>query len=170
MSGQKTVLFRETQMLAPGWLFPAMAALFSVIGLVAVLFFREPLRLEGFLETTLFLVAPPLFVLLFRLVRMDTEIDEEGIHVRFAPFVRKSFLFREIVNLHIRKYRPLVEYGGWGIKGWKRSNRAYTLKGNQGLQLELANSDRVLIGTCKPEELGRLVARLGGARPPPGGE
>jgi hypothetical protein len=65
----------------------------------------------------------------------------------------------EIVSWDARTYRPILEYGGWGIryspfgKGW-----AYNISGNQGVQLELMNGKRILIGSQRAEELARTIA------------
>jgi hypothetical protein len=46
-----------------------------------------------------------------------------------------------------RKYRPILEYGGWGIRcGWK-GGRAYNVSGNEGVQLVFKNGKRLLIGS-----------------------
>ncbi len=37
-------------------------------------------------------------------------------------------------EFYARKYRPIREYGGWGIRyGW--NGRAYSTSGNEGVQL-----------------------------------
>ena len=62
-----------------------------------------------------------------------------------------------------RTYRPLLEYGGWGIryapfgKGW-----AYNVHGSQGVQLELTNGKRILIGSQRAEELARAIGEAKG--------
>jgi hypothetical protein len=68
-----------------------------------------------------------------------------------------------IVRWEARTYRPILEYGGWGIryspfaKGW-----AYNVSGNQGVQLELASGKRILIGPQRAEELARAVGEAKG--------
>jgi hypothetical protein len=52
----------------------------------------------------------------------------------------------------VRTYQPLKEYGGWGLKGTSK-NRAYNMSGKEGLQLELKDGRRVLIGTRKPADI-----------------
>lgn len=96
-----------------------------------------------------------LMALLFLLLRLETTIDEDGIRIQFFPFHLKSrfYSWEEIRKMGIRQYSPIREYGGWGIRGLSRKNRAFNVKGNWGLQLEFENGDLLLIGTSKPEEL-----------------
>ncbi len=49
-------------------------------------------------------------------------------------------------------YRPILEYGGWGIRYGLRG-RAYNVSGNRGLRVELTNGKHILFGSAKPEEL-----------------
>jgi hypothetical protein len=55
-----------------------------------------------------------------------------------------------------RTYKPLSEYGGWGIK-YGRSGWAYNIIGDQGVQLELDNGKRILIGSQHAEELEQAI-------------
>jgi hypothetical protein len=88
------------------------------------------------------------FVLMF-FIRLKTQITNDGIFYRFQPFHRKDkfIAWNDIERAYIRKYDPLSEYGGWGLKGWKRSNRAVNISGDEGLQLVLKNGRKLLIGT-----------------------
>lgn len=58
----------------------------------------------------------------------------------------------------MRTYSPLSEYGGWGYKGGL--GKAYSTGGRQGLQLVLANGDRLLLGTQRPAEMRLILGRL----------
>jgi hypothetical protein len=53
----------------------------------------------------------------------------------------------------------LREYGGWGVRGFG-SNRAYNMRGDQGVQLDLVDGSRVLIGTQRPGELETAIAAM----------
>jgi hypothetical protein len=89
--------------------------------------------------------------LLFYSARLITEVRTDGIYIRFFPF-HFSFLrfgFDSINACETRTYSPIGEYGGWGIRyGW--NGKAYNVSGNQGIQLELNNGKRILIGTQQP--------------------
>lgn len=103
------------------------------------------------------------FVLIFGLLlllKLQTEITTEGISVRFFPFLRlKSFAWNEFDQVYIRQYKPLIEYGGWGIRG-VRKNRAFNVSGKFGIQLIMKNGNKLLIGTKKPSEIEMVLKKL----------
>lgn len=106
-----------------------------------------------------------LMAILFLFLKLRTRIDEKGISFKFTPFHFKSILihWKEVDKAYLRKYNAISEYGGWGIKGgipWVKGNgRAYNVKGNIGLQLELRNGKRILIGTQKKNEVEAVLKR-----------
>ncbi len=98
---------------------------------------------------------------LFFLMRLKTKIDEIGIHYQFYPFHLnfKTIKWNEISNCYVRKYDPIWEYGGWGLKFtfFKNKNKCVTVKGTIGLQLELNNGTKLLIGTQLEEAIQRTL-------------
>ena len=65
----------------------------------------------------------------------------------------------KIRKIYVRKYKPIWEYLGWGIR-FGPSGRAYNTMGKIGLQLELKNGRKILIGTQKKEELKEIIQKL----------
>jgi len=62
----------------------------------------------------------------------------------------------------VRKYSPIGEYGGWGYRvAGKRSGVAYNISGNMGIQIELKNGKKILLGTRKPEEAKEALRKSG---------
>lgn len=94
-------------------------------------------------------------------LRLDTEIRNDGVYVRFFPFALrlKRYGWEEIEKAYVRPYKPLLEYGGWGIR-YGRKGKALNVSGNMGLQLELKNGKKLLIGTRKPEALQAVIEEL----------
>jgi hypothetical protein len=94
--------------------------------------------------------------------RLITQIRVDGIYMRYPPLVGKFKVYKwpAITRLYTRKYKPLIEYGGWGIrygmKGW-----AYNVGGRTGLQLVLNSDTRVLIGTNCAIELTAILQKMG---------
>lgn len=90
-------------------------------------------------------------------LKLEVWIDQEGIHYRFFPLIFKNKLISkaEIQRFEIRKYKPILEYGGWGVRrGFGRKwQRAYNVSGNVGLQIYLTNGKKVLFGTQKPQAI-----------------
>lgn len=105
-----------------------------------------------------------LITVFFFILRLETQINRQGIKVRFYPFHLsfRSYPWESISKAYVRNYSPIMEYGGWGIRfGLMRKGRALNVSGNQGLQLEFNNDKRLLIGTRKPEELKQIMTSLG---------
>ncbi|GAB4368753.1 MAG: hypothetical protein Kow0062_02140 [Acidobacteriota bacterium] len=118
------------------------------------------------------ILAPALLVLValmafLSVCRLVVEVHDDGVHVRFAPFHRRPRRFApdEIADVVVRDYRPLREYGGWGIRIASGGRRAYTVSGTRGCELVLRDGRRIMIGSRQPERLaaaiGAVLARGG---------
>ncbi len=105
-------------------------------------------------------VSITLTVVIFRLIQLNTSIDESGIAVRFFPFIKlRNYDWKDIESIEVRHYQPILEFGGWGIRGF-RNNRALNISGTYGLQIYFKNGKKLLIGTQKAEELSLLIEKL----------
>jgi hypothetical protein len=99
---------------------------------------------------------------LWVLLRLDTSVDEHGLSVRFRPFHLRPrrYGFDRLARWEAVTYRPLLDYGGWGIrlgpKGW-----AFNVSGNRGVRLTFDDGRTLLIGSQRADE---LVAALDAAR------
>ena len=96
--------------------------------------------------------------LLFFFGGMRTEVRADDIHLQGVPlpFCTKHINYSEIETYEARRYHPLRDFWGWGIR-FGRSGRAYTVRGNQGVQLVFKNGQRLLIGSQHPEQLVEAV-------------
>ena len=95
-------------------------------------------------------------------VKLKTRIDNEGIKYQFFPLHSKlnTINWNEINKVYIRKYNPISEYGGWGFKGgffFRRKGTAFNISGNIGIQLELKNGKKLLIGTKQKEKVEQVL-------------
>ena len=107
------------------------------------------------------IVVGPLVVLvvavLLSLSHLDVDVTDEGVTIAFRyVWPARRIGFSEIVGLEVRRYNPLLEYGGWGVrlgpKGW-----GYMTSGNEGVQLRLRKGLPVLIGSARPRELEAAI-------------
>jgi hypothetical protein len=100
-------------------------------------------------------------ILLLWMMSLTTRIDETGIYYRFFPFhfKPKQLLWNEIESAVIRNYKPLAEYGGWGVRV-STNGKAFNVKGKTGLQLTLQNGNRILIGTSNSKQLDTYLQDL----------
>lgn len=145
-------VFKEKQRFNQWWLY----AIFILV--LAVIFMAIYKNSDGFTNfhspiLILFLILATLPIFLILSMQLITRIDHEGISVKFFPF-RSSprfYSWKDIDECYIRKYNPLLEYGGYGIRGlgWKK---AYNVSGNRGIQIVTRDKKNFLIGTRMPEE------------------
>jgi hypothetical protein len=78
------------------------------------------------------------------------------IHMGSLSIIRKTIPFETIESLESVQYRPIRDFGGWGIRGWGR-RRAWTIRGDRAVALGLADDRQFLIGSDYPM---RLEARI----------
>ena len=91
-------------------------------------------------------------------INLTTEVHEDGLYFRFFP-LHLSFRqigLEDIAEFNVEKYRAIIDYGGWGIK-YGRKGQAYNVSGNRGVQLQLSNGKRILIGSQRAEELAEAL-------------
>lgn len=94
------------------------------------------------------------FPLFIYITGLDTEVRHCGLYIRFKPFHRKwmIFEFESIQKVEPVIYKPLMDYGGFGIRYGKKG-KAYNVSGNKGAFLTLKNERTVLIGSNNHEVL-----------------
>lgn len=142
-------LFHEKQQFRQWWIW---LLLLSVTGYSSYQYFYENDSIMG-------MVISISLVILFLVMRLETSIFTDRIHVKFFPFINRRISFSDIENSEIRKYSPLGEYGGWGIR-FRRGSIAYNVSGNKGLELLLTNGKTVMIGTQKAVKLKAALSDI----------
>jgi hypothetical protein len=113
-----------------------------------------------------------LFLLAIPLVfgRLRIEVEEQSLKIRFGylGWPKRDIPLEEIVRTEVVTYRPIRQFGGWGIRGGRFQGEltgCYSMKGNRGLLLSLENQIRVgllrtrrlLLGTPEPEKLQQAI-------------
>lgn len=104
---------------------------------------------------TLLPVAGLLFI-----IRLTTEVREDGVYVQFAPIHRS---FRRIPVDQIQRVEVtefgLLTYGGIGLR-WTPTAVAYMTERGSGISISRKNSKSVVIGSQDAETLARTVEEL----------
>lgn len=106
--------------------------------------------------------VPIAIMALFLLLKLQTQVKPDGIYIRFFPFhlFFKRFGPEDLSDCYARQYKPIWEYGGWGIRFSLRNGKAYNVSGNQGVQLVFKSGRRLLIGSQKPLELEAAIRSI----------
>ncbi len=99
---------------------------------------------------------------LFTVMNLIIEIDHRNLYYSYYPFVRskRKVAKGDIKSMEVRKYKPILEYGGWGYRISPGNGKALNIKGKWGLQLVFKNGDKLLLGTQKKEALARAIEEL----------
>lgn len=158
-------MFRETQQFRQKWLW--LLIILIVIGLawplLLPLFGGKTTQPMPLYVSVLLAIIPVAIIIFMYVLKLDTEITEEGIYFSFFPVVKRKLLpWWEVDTVFIRKYHAIMEYGGWGIRNsmGKKKGRALCVSGDIGIQLVTKDGKRLLIGTQKPEEVQVLLTQF----------
>ncbi len=102
------------------------------------------------------LLFPTLITLLF--TRLDVEVQSDRLSIAFGPvhLIRKRILFADIDSVRGLTYRPLREFGGWGIRP-RGSRTAWTIRGNQAVKVTLQSGKEVYVGSRFPQRLEERI-------------
>lgn len=152
-SEEPTPSFVEVQQFRQRWVWVAFGLL-TVYATVTVALNDVALRFAA-----VFVGVPAAALCLLYVAKLRTEVDADGIHVRFFPFHRspRTIPFEEVVEYEAVEYDPVREYYGWGIRrgldGW-----AYNVSGNEGVYIEREPKVDVLVGSQRPDDLEDAVA------------
>lgn len=164
------MIFEEKQKLTQPWLWILLILCgILVYGIFGVGLYKQfvldqslghhPMNKIVFLGFCIFVltVITSIFAL-FIFGNLKTIINENEICLKFFPFhlSYKKFLWSAVERCEIITYKPVSEYGGWGIR-YGIHGIAYNVKGKTGLQLYFKNGKRILIGTQKSMELSNFL-------------
>jgi hypothetical protein len=157
-----TTIFEEHQSFRRPWLWALMLTTLAVL-LVASLLGTEGLGTEGHIGDLWIGFAIILAIVVLRYsIRLTVQVDTEAVRIRlfplrFFPFWNKTIPLDDIVRWEARTDRPILEYGGLFIRYTLGRGWAYKVSGNQSVQLDLANGQRILIGSQRADELAKAI-------------
>ncbi|WP_020599142.1 hypothetical protein [Spirosoma panaciterrae] len=136
--------FTESQRFQQWWLWTLMGAVFLIttVPLLTTHAGAEPFAWGGPIITLL-------VAFLLYSWRLDTRIDDEGVHYKVFPvFSWRTIPWTEIKSASVTKY-GFVGYGiRLGFDGW-----VYNVAGNKGLRIVKQRNTIITIGTQRPDEL-----------------
>ena len=154
--------FREVQRNRQWWLWAVVLTPCALVGYGAVLqlvfgkpWGTRPMSDAGLVLLCVFLAAVIVWLYKMRLV---TQVRAEGLTVQFEWVWRPRLIPLDAIHSYrVVTYRPIADYGGWGIRYGFNGGTAYTSSGKRGVQLEFDDGKRFLIGSQRPEELARAI-------------
>lgn len=167
MTEENDLIFHEVQRFSLWFRLPFA---FSIPILILIAGFPEKvfglrqdlLELSWLVWAAIFLIFFSIVIsIFFAMVKLETRVRRDGLYVRVFPFHTdyKKFTAESLSEYYVCKYRPLLEYGGWGIR-FGKSGKAYNMRGNKGVQLVFKDGKRLLIGSQRPDELAEAMSSI----------
>ncbi len=144
--------FREEQTFLSNWL---LWAAFAVVGFNVARGFvtAEPAKWPSW--TTVLIVGAGL--LWIAAMRMVTEVRDDALRVKFKLLWPERLIpYGEIVKAEPMRYHPILDYGGWGVRGFGRV-RAFNVSGTDGVLLKLRDGNDLMIGSRKANDLAAAI-------------
>ena len=163
------VVFREVQRFAQWWIWLIVIAVAGIawFSVIVQLFMGDPFGEYLFRDTlvlVIWVLVGILLPLLFVFASLVIEVRRDALYYRFVPFHRSFHRidYLDIESCEARTYRPVREYGGWGIRCSASRGKAYNVKGDRGVQLVFTDGRRLLLGSQLADELASAInkARL----------
>ena len=123
-------------------------------------------------HVVVFLIGTMLIAIPLLFGRLVFELHQEAIHIRFGylGWPGRIVPLETVERTEVVTYRPIRQFGGWGIRGGKFRGEftgVYSLRGNRGL-LFYFNEDtrflmfrarRLILGSREPDKLQQAIGR-----------
>ena len=97
----------------------------------------------------------------FYFLELRVKVSKHEVQYQFFPLHLNSYCIKleEIERIEAIKYKPLGDYGGWGIRyGFK--GKCYNVKGNLGVKVYLKKGSYILFGSQKYKTLEKVLSQL----------
>ena len=112
------------------------------------------------------LSVPLLITLIF--MRLDVRVNHKEIRIAFGPVhvVRRSISHTQLASAEPVTFRPVRDFGGWGVRFMGRKGTAWTLKGNGAVKLTLdvdGETKLLYVGSPTPDRLASRINVMRGA-------
>ena len=163
-------VFKETQRFNQWWLIILVVAIISILIYSFVEEYKDAGDNLNNVQLISMIFSGGLLLIVFLLIfslRLKTKIDENGLSYQFSPIQLKPRIiaWSDLAKCYVRKYSPISEYGGWGIRGvqrkgfwdFRKRGMAYNVKGDMGIQLIFKDEGKLLIGTQNPEKAEMVI-------------
>lgn len=95
-------------------------------------------------------------VWLFLAMALKVEARSDALYIHYKPLKRRTVQYQDITRVEACEYRPIVQYGGWGIRRG-RTGWAYNVSGNKGVRLTFHDGKDLMIGSERYTELAAAI-------------
>lgn len=159
-------IYREEQSFA-WWIYATLCAL-GVLSWIVLVLARGGHPGEGVvarsasLDISLFALGLGLPLLLtIGVLRMTTEVTPTDLRIWFGwvPTYRQAIFLSSVRRVEVVRYRPIADYGFWGVRRGPDGERVFHARGDRGVRLHLTDGSRILVGSQRPEELAAVIEK-----------
>ena len=146
-------IYRESQ--NPAWCHVLLLVIWACC-LVPLAFIPAFLATETvFISIILAVVFLPLFLIFGFFFTVDRK--EIVVRMGFLRIPIRRISLDSILTVETKEFRPLMDFGGWGIRsGWKNTV-AYFMSGNRGVLVTTSKNKKYLLGSDTPEQLAEVI-------------
>jgi len=162
----RVVRYEETQHFHPLFqvVFLAVIAVMAV-KLASALVSGESANADPASVVTLSILLPTfalIYVVVFRLV---IRVVDDGVEAEYGcvGLIRFRWPASELRQCEAVTYRPLREFGGWGVRLNLRGERCFNARGNRGVKLQVGDRT-IILGSQRPDELCASITSLMNSR------
>src|SRR4030042_5678508 len=131
------VFLREVQRFTQWWIWPPVLLAAGAAWIATFIHFfvvdsTSKEKMPDVLMVFIWLLIGIGLPLLFLFIMLVVEVRRDGLYYRFYPFHLSfhSIPYREIKTVEARTYRPIREYGGWGIRYTRKNGKDYNMRGD----------------------------------------
>lgn len=96
-------------------------------------------------------------------LRVEVRQDEIVLALGGGHVFRKRVPYEQIERLEAVRYRPLVEFGGWGVRGSKQ-RQAWSARGDRAVVLHLVDGRQLYVGSDHAPRLAERIRVTAGER------
>lgn len=93
-------------------------------------------------------------------LRLTTSVTRQELAVGYGPLYSVRVPLTEIARAEALVYRPIRDYGGWGVRGSRR-HRALNVRGDRGILITRRDGTTLLVGSQRPRELLEALSAVG---------
>ena len=92
---------------------------------------------------------------------LDIEVGDARLTYRYRPLTKTRVIDgADIESVEAIEYRPIADFGGWGIRSGRGGVRAYTVRGNRGVVITRRDGSSLMFGSDSPEELAAAIEAI----------
>ena len=166
--GMSQLRFREIQRFRQPWVWCLLLVTnFWLIGIFGYGLVQQLIKGEqwgsnpmsdmGLVVTTVLMVVFSLGMLwLFLTMSLQVEVRSDALYVHFKYWKRQTIQYGDIASVEACQYRPILQYGGWGIRR-RRNGWAFNVSGNKGVRLTFHEGKHLMIGSQRYTELAAAI-------------